>query len=66
MILKGGPMNNEVIEFQKFAEHRIEKRKLIDRYDSVQFSLSQKVPIYLFRLTDMSPEGLWFFFGLFF
>ncbi len=57
---KGGPMNNEVIKLKKFAEHRIEKRKLIDRYYSVQFSLTQKVPIYQFKLKDISPDGLCF------
>ena len=57
---KGGPMNNEVIKLKKFSEHRIEKRKLRDRYYSVQFSLTQKVPIYQFKLKDISPDGLCF------
>lgn len=53
-------MNNEVIKLKKFAEHRIENRKLIDKYYSVQFSLAQKVPIYQFKLKDISPDGLCF------
>lgn len=51
-------MINEVIRLNKFSEHRIEKRKMIDKYYSVQFSLKQKVPIYQFKLKDISSDGL--------
>jgi len=51
-------MVNEVVRLKKFSEHRVEKRKLIDKYYSVQFSLQQKGLIYQFRLKDISSDGL--------
>ena len=51
-------MNTEIVRLQKFSEHRIGKRRLIDKYYSVQFSLKQKVPIYQFKLKDISSDGL--------
>ena len=49
---------NEVVRLKRFSEHRVEKRKMIDKYYSVQFSLTKKVPIYQFRLKDISSDGL--------
>jgi hypothetical protein len=51
-------MVNEVVRLKKFSEHRVERRKMIDKYYSVQFSLKQKVPIYQFKLKDISSDGL--------
>jgi len=51
-------MANEVVRLNNFSEHRVEKRKMIDKYYSVQFSLKQKVPIYQFKLKDISSDGL--------
>jgi len=51
-------MNNEIVRLKKFSEHRFGKRRLIDKYYSVQFSLKQKVPIYQFKLKDISSDGL--------
>ena len=39
-------------------DQRMAKRKLIDKFYSVQFSLDKKVPIYQFKLKDMSTFGL--------
>ena len=51
-------MNNDVVTLERFAEQRNEKRNLADRYYSVQFSIKQRVPIYQFKLKDISSTGL--------
>ncbi len=51
-------MINKDVHFDHYSEQRMEKRTLIDKYYSVQFSLNQKVPIYQFRLKDISSFGL--------
>lgn len=40
------------------AESNDESRTILDNYYSVQFSLSKMEPIYLFKLRDISRNGL--------
>lgn len=39
-------------------EKRSEPRKIVDDYYSVEFSISRQLPVYQFRVRDMSPWGL--------
>ena len=41
-----------------FTEIRSESRTILDQYYSVQFSLSKMDPAYLFKLRDISSNGL--------
>ena len=41
-----------------FTEIRSELRTILDKYYSVQFSLSKMDPAYLFKLRDISSNGL--------
>jgi len=41
-----------------FTEIRSESRTILDKYYSVQFSLSKMDPAYLFKLRDISNNGL--------
>jgi hypothetical protein len=41
-----------------FTEIRSELRTILDKYYSVQFSLSKMDPAYLFKLRDISDNGL--------
>lgn len=41
-----------------FTEIRSELRTILDKYYSVQFSLSKMDPTYLFKLRDISSNGL--------
>jgi len=41
-----------------FTEIRSESRTILDKYYSVQFSLSKMDPAYLFKLRDISSNGL--------
>ena len=44
---------------EKEAENnRSEPRIILDRYRSVEFSLSKKDPIFQFRVRDTSPSGM--------
>jgi len=40
------------------ANNRSEPRTILDRYRSVEFSLSKKDPIFQFRVRDISPSGM--------
>ncbi len=51
-------MARKVPNSDRNSEHRSEQRKLVDRYYSVQFSLEKKIPIYQFKLKDISTYGL--------
>ncbi|RTZ99285.1 MAG: hypothetical protein DSY90_01690 [Deltaproteobacteria bacterium] len=51
-------MISSVINSGHGPEQRMAKRKLIDKFYSVQFSLDKKVPIYQFKLKDISDFGL--------
>ena len=39
-------------------EHRSEPRKLLDKYHTVQFMLNRAGPAYMFKLRDLSTQGL--------
>ncbi len=39
-------------------EKRCEPRRIVDAYYSVEFSLSRELPVYQFRVRDISPSGL--------
>ena len=40
------------------TDHRSEPRELLDRYHTVQFVLNQTGPVYIFKLRDLSAQGL--------
>jgi len=40
------------------AEARSEPRTILDRYRSVEFSISKADPIFQFRVRDISPSGM--------
>ncbi len=42
---------------KQFRESRSESRTILDKYYSVQFSLSRMDPAYLFKLRDISSNG---------
>ena len=46
---KGAPLDN-------FAENQSDSRNLLDKFFSVQFSLNEKGPVYLFKLRDKSTN----------
>jgi hypothetical protein len=50
-------MEEEFIS-NNFAEGKSELRTILDKYYSVQFSLSKMDPAYLFKLRDISGNGL--------
>jgi hypothetical protein len=43
---------------KNFAGNKDESRTILDKYYSVQFSLSKMDPTYLFKLRDISSNGL--------
>jgi hypothetical protein len=43
---------------KNFAESKVESRTILDNYYSVQFTLSRMDPAYLFKLRDISSNGL--------
>ena len=43
---------------KNFAESKAESRTILDNYYSVQFTLSRMDPAYLFKLRDISSNGL--------
>lgn len=43
---------------KNFAESKAESRTILDKYYSVQFSLSKMDPAYLFKLRNISDNGL--------
>ena len=43
---------------KNFAESKAESRTILDNYYSVQFILSRMDPAYLFKLRDISSNGL--------
>ncbi len=43
---------------KNFAGNKDESRTILDKYYSVQFSLSKMDPAYLFKLRDISGNGL--------
>ena len=43
---------------KNFAESKAESRTILDNYYSVQFTLSRMDPAYLFKLRDISNNGL--------
>ena len=43
---------------KNFAESKAEPRTILDNYYSVQFTLSRMDPAYLFKLRDISSNGL--------
>ena len=43
---------------KKGREKRSEPRKILDQYFSVEFSISKMLPIYQFKIRDVSPPGI--------
>jgi len=39
-------------------EKRSEPRKILDQYFSVEFSISKMLPVYQFKIRDLSPSGI--------
>ena len=39
-------------------EKRSEPRKILDQYFSVEFSISSMLPVYQFKIRDVSPTGI--------
>ena len=42
----------------RYTDKRLETRRIIRRYYSVQFSIKESILIYQFKLRDISPSGL--------
>ena len=40
------------------GEHRSEPRKILQKFHSVQFSLGLVGPVYMFKLRDLSSQGM--------
>jgi hypothetical protein len=40
------------------SEKRSEPRKILDQYYSVEFSISKMLPVYQFKVRDISPSGI--------
>lgn len=43
---------------ESFQERRSEVRSIIDRYYSVEFSISECAYVYQFKIWDISPKGI--------
>ena len=43
---------------KKGSEKRSEPRKILDQYYSVEFSISKMLPVYQFKVRDVSPSGI--------
>jgi len=43
---------------EKGREKRSEPRKILDQYYSVEFSISKMLPVYQFKVRDVSPSGI--------
>ena len=51
---------DESTEREIASERRSEPRKILEGYFSVEFSVNPKLPVYQFKLRDISPSGIGF------